>query len=90
MGRELHDQPIVGVSENRVIATMLDMEPLTKVHMVKIDVQGAELHVLDGMQRLLAKNPTMTLLIEVHKRYGITQAMVMERLADFPNVKVIF
>jgi hypothetical protein len=34
------------------------------VHLVKIDVEGAELEVLRGMERILAENPRLVLIVE--------------------------
>lgn len=46
-----------------------------QVDMVKIDAEGHELKVLQGMTRILKQNPT--LLIEVHRaRFNITQSLV--------------
>ncbi|HXH20996.1 MAG TPA: FkbM family methyltransferase, partial [Dehalococcoidia bacterium] len=49
--------------------TEVDVRPLDEVvpgpvDAVKVDVEGAELEVLEGMRRILAENPTLTLVVE--------------------------
>jgi FkbM family methyltransferase len=49
----------------------VDVQPLDElitgsVNIIKIDVEGAELEVLDGMSRILDENPTLTLIAEWH------------------------
>jgi len=63
---------------------------------VKIDVEGAEVEVLEGMREVLRKNKKLRMLIEVH---GENKYKVNELLEGFqsknlggddPNIPVIF
>ena len=49
------------------IATLL---PIKRIDWIKIDVEGAELEVLEGAARILSKNAPIRLLIEVHHVQG--------------------
>lgn len=47
---------------------LLEKLGVTQVNWIKIDVEGAEYKVLQGMKRILKKSQHLTLLIELHKR----------------------
>ena len=51
----------------------LEQHPLGPVHVIKLDVQGAELSVLRGMQTTLAQNPDVVLFME-YWPHGLRQA----------------
>jgi hypothetical protein len=52
---------------------------------VKIDVEGAEAEVWGGMQRLLERNPTVTVLLEFSGRRGADPAALLRDIAGrFP------
>jgi FkbM family methyltransferase len=42
----------------------------SRVDVVKVDVEGHELQVLRGLNRLLDSNPSLTLIVEWNSRYG--------------------
>jgi FkbM family methyltransferase len=56
-------------------ATALDdyFQPDSRVDLVKVDIQGYELHALRGATRLLRDNPKIKLLLEFWP-YGLSQA----------------
>ena len=65
-------------SERRIVRTemiALDdyFKPGQRVDLIKMDVQGYELHALRGAGRVLADNPTAKLLLELWP-YGLKQA----------------
>lgn len=54
--------------------------------LVKIDVEGAELDVLRGGERLLAARPSPTLIMELNglcERFGASPTMIRDHLARF-------
>jgi len=53
-----------------------------QVHMIKIDVEGAEMKVLQGATRLLTANPGLILLIDVHPQLGVNPCEVAAFLSD--------
>ena len=42
----------------------METQDLPRVDLIKIDVEGAEVDVLDGMHQLLARSPNLKLIIE--------------------------
>jgi FkbM family methyltransferase len=50
------------------IDTLLRILKIEKVNMIKIDVEGHEARVINGMHRLLSYNPPRVLVIEIRKR----------------------
>jgi len=82
--------------ETRTIDSLSQELGIEKVNWVKIDVEGAEVEVLEGMREVLRKNKKLRMLIEVH---GENKYKVNELLEGFqsknlggddPNVPVIF
>ena len=82
--------------ETRTIDSLSQELGIEKVNWVKIDVEGAEVEVLEGMREVLRKNKKLRMLIEVH---GENKYKVKELLEGFqsknlggddPNVPVIF
>src|SRR5262249_44826424 len=67
-----------------VPVTRLDDVVKRHVHLMKIDVEGHEMAVLDGAARLFAESPPETLVIEIHQgnlaRAGQSSAALTERL----------
>ena len=50
------------------VDTLLKILKIWKVDMIKIDVEGHEARVINGMRRLLSYNPPRVLVIEIRKR----------------------
>lgn len=50
-------------------------------NVIKIDVEGAELNVLDGMVETLPKDSCRVLFIEVHHEHGVSVDDVAERIS---------
>lgn len=56
------------VGQMEVSVVPLDEAIQSTVDLVKIDVEGAELEVLDGMKRILRENPSLSLFVEGTRR----------------------
>jgi len=54
----------------------------SSVDLVKIDVEGAEMHVLRGAADTLRKNPAVTLLIDIHPDMGVNPKAVCDGLRE--------
>jgi len=50
------------------VDTLLKILKIWKVDMIKIDVEGHEARVINGMRKLLSHNPPRVLVIEISKR----------------------
>jgi len=70
---------VVPADDGTVIAGRLDdaLEWLTHLDLVKIDVEGADIHVLDGMAALVERLKP-TLFIECHDIYGYYERADLE------------
>lgn len=86
-GATYHPGGGLGWERLEVDAVRLDdvVPPGGRVDLVKMDIQGAEGHALEGMQRCLADNPGCRLLIEYWPRglaaCGTPAPALLERLA---------
>lgn len=56
---------------------------IDRVDCVKIDVEGAEMRVLKGMQRLLSTNRQIVLLIEFNQTVGTASAIDVDVMAEW-------
>jgi len=82
--------------ETRTVDSILKEYPSRRVDWVKIDVEGAEVQVLEGMKDIIKNNQNLKILIEVH---GENIYPVQKILRDFqrkilggddPNIPVMF
>lgn len=78
------------------IDSILRKYGIEKVDLVKIDVEGAEVEVLEGMRKIIDNSQNLKILVEVHsenrrKLDDILRGFKSENLGgDDPNVPVIF
>ncbi|HLL29390.1 MAG TPA: FkbM family methyltransferase [Allosphingosinicella sp.] len=92
----LHPHPNTTTLETvEVTQVPLDEIVTGRVDAVKIDVEGAELSVLDGMARILSENPELTLWVEwmpaCMRNAGYDPAELPERLRSlgFAHIEVL-
>jgi len=56
------------------------------IHVIKLDVEGAEVSALRGAQRLITESPELTLFCELNptalRRAGVTPAELLHTLGD--------
>jgi FkbM family methyltransferase len=64
----------------RTLDDLVEESSLQRVDVVKIDVEGAEEHVLAGAQKLLGRPGPMTLLIDLH--WGVDVQGIVAGLAE--------
>ena len=68
--------PGFGIRFNEIASRLIDRtvaRPGERVDLIKIDIQGYELHALQGAKRILKENPEIKLLLEFWP-YGLKQA----------------
>lgn len=90
LGRKSGYHTLVGPAHDRdagviTVKTRTLDDLLNEIHhesvdMMKIDVEGAELSVLRGAQKVLRRNPNIVLLIEVHPLLGANPTDVCDFL----------
>jgi FkbM family methyltransferase len=83
------DQGVIGVVTKR-LDSVLEEADQSKVDMIKIDVEGAELEVLKGARGALSNNNDLVLLMDLHPYLGVDVAEVFKILEelDFRVYKV--
>ena len=94
----IHDAAARGVAATHLVATttldaFLEGEGWPNVDLVKIDVEGAETRVLDGMERFCERSPDFNLIIEycpalIHAT-GAKPSDLLDQLASM-NLNVLF
>ena len=50
--------------------------------MIKIDVEGAEMEVLQGASAVIENNPSLTILLDLHPHMGVNPAEVCDFLSQ--------
>jgi FkbM family methyltransferase len=53
------------------------------IHAIKIDVEGADMHVLRGAGKTIAKNPDIVVFLDVHPDLGVDPKEVCDYLRSF-------
>jgi FkbM family methyltransferase len=93
VGREIHETEIKQFGNNKIHINSLDNlliqeRGIDKVNWIKIDVEGAELEVLNGAHNILTNSKRIKLQIEIH---GISHLYkpIVELLNSY-NFKIIF
>lgn len=80
----------------RTIDSILREYSIETVDWIKIDVEGAEVEVLEGMRSVIEKHPTLKIFVEVHgeNKYEVDRILQGFRSrnlgGDNPNIPVIF
>lgn len=78
-GRRGQTEASATVMVRRLDDFLEDMEIDGKVHVLKVDVEGAELDMLKGSRRTLEKNKGIVVLLDVHPQLGVR----VRDVADF-------
>ena len=68
--------------ETTTLDEFFAQEGWPKVHVVKIDVEGAEVEVLEGMREIIARNPDIKLIIEFNPNTQIKSRGSYEELLE--------
>jgi FkbM family methyltransferase len=76
-----HEQGAIAV-ETRTLDSILDELGIASLDMMKIDVEGAELQVLEGASRALRKSSSMAILLDIHPQKGADPLALGKLLKD--------
>lgn len=68
--------------EKRTLDSILDENDIHQVDMMKIDVEGAEMEVLNGAKQTLDNNSDLILLLDLHPHMGVNVVSVCDYLLD--------
>jgi FkbM family methyltransferase len=68
---------------------MLDSLDLRPIDVCKMDIEGAELMALTGMQATLARSPDLTLLVEYAEQHGSGEPLISFLRAHFASLKAL-
>jgi FkbM family methyltransferase len=86
--REVIDQPSVQVRV-RPLDHVLEDHPFERpIDMIKIDVEGAEYDVLNGMRKTIRRSPNLHILMDLHPELGFTPSIVEAFLTRDHNFKL--
>lgn len=72
-----------------VQGNMLDALDLPPIDICKMDIEGAELMALRGMERTLSRSPHMKLMVEYAQHLGAGEELLGYLRANFASVQVI-
>lgn len=81
-GRRDRDRGAIEVPVRRLDDLLAEIGCDGPIDMMKIDVEGAELQVLEGATRVLSEHRDLILLLDVHPHLGVDPAQVCEFLAQ--------
>src|SRR5579871_4446803 len=77
-----------GVDPVLVPEDMIDSLDLPPIDVCKMDIEGAELIALLGMERTIKRSPNMKMLLEYNERMGQTSGMMELLCSWFENVYI--
>lgn len=66
----------------RTLDSIIEKSDQKIVNMMKIDVEGAELEVIQGARQTLVRNPNIILLIDIHPQLGVKPVEVCNILSE--------
>ena len=78
-----------GSPAGRVLGRTIDSLDLPPIDICKMDIEGAELMALQGMERTLQRSPNIKLMVEYARHLGAGEGLVNYLRANFSSVEVI-
>ncbi len=79
-GQPARDQGVVNVKVRRLDSLLEEQHFTAPIGVIKIDVEGAEMRVLQGASKTLDANPQVVLLIDLHPQLSVDQKQVCDFL----------
>ena len=84
---EKNKKDFVKVNGNTLEYLLKELNGISEVNWIKIDVEGAELEVLKGAQRIFSESKDLSILMEVHGKDKFSEII---DLLDTYNFKVVY
>lgn len=78
-----------GLASGRVPGRTLDSLDLPPIDICKMDIEGAELLALKGMEKTLKRSPDIKLMVEYARHLGAGEGLLSYLRANFSRVQVI-
>lgn len=81
-GQPHRKKEIIPVKTRRLDDFIEEIQFFRPIDIIKIDVEGAEMHVLRGARNVLAKNQRIIVLLDIHPQLGVDPKEVCLYLED--------
>ncbi len=81
--KTVHPHPETTQVETRTLDSILAERGISKIDLVKIDIEGAEEEFLQGAEQTLRNSPDVVLVLSLHPHLGINLRSIEKRLKDY-------
>lgn len=81
-GQNYRDRGVINVKTRTLDSFLQDIYFNDPIDVIKVDVEGADLHVLKGASNTFSKSKNIVLLMDIHPKLGVNQKEVCEFLEE--------
>lgn len=82
-GKPQREEGIIDVQTRRLDDLLEEIHFDRPIDAMKIDVEGADMHVLRGAQKTISRNPGIVIFLDVHPHLGVDAREVCDYLKGF-------